>query len=413
MLCRSFTFSSENTVTDSSIVLTDVANGIWRDSWSMAADDTIQLPGSADWSIEKRTLRGGVSDGVDVVEINNGALTVRLLPTRGMGLWNAEYGGVSLGWRSPVALPVNPAFVNQESRGGLGWLSGFNELLCRCGLASNGPPGIDVLTDSDGNRSETPLTLHGLIANTPAHYVEVSISDEGPGTISVTGIVDESSLFGSHLRLTSTLTTEVASNRMTITDEITNLAADTAEIELLYHTNIGKPLLGPGARVSVPFQEMAPSTPIAADGIDGWHTYGAPKTGFAEQVYFFVPAVDGDGNTMALLQNASGDFGVSLSFNIGQLPYFILWKNTQAEADGYVTGLEPATDLPNLRTFEREKQRLLTLPPGGSYVAELRIAAHGSAHAVADAERRIADLQSLVSPEVHTRPHPNFSPTDG
>ena len=29
-------------------------------------------------------------------------------------------------------------------------MAGFDELLCRCGLASNGPPGEDVFTDKAG-----------------------------------------------------------------------------------------------------------------------------------------------------------------------------------------------------------------------------------------------------------------------
>ena len=146
---------------ETSIVLTDVTVGVWLESWSICGTDGPTLAGSGDWSVRKRTLRGGLSDGVDVVEVNNGAFSIQLLPTRGMGLWKADYEGTPLGWDSPVSLPVNPAYVNQESRGGLGWLSGFNELLCRCGLAFNGPPGIDVRVDSDGNRSETPMTLHG------------------------------------------------------------------------------------------------------------------------------------------------------------------------------------------------------------------------------------------------------------
>ena len=33
--------------------------------------------------------------------------------------------------------------MNLESRGGLGWLDGFNELVVRCGYEWTGHPGID------------------------------------------------------------------------------------------------------------------------------------------------------------------------------------------------------------------------------------------------------------------------------
>ena len=65
-----------------------------------------------------------------------------------------------------------------------------------------------------------------------------------------------------------------------------------------------------------------------------------------------------------LLHNAAADRGLCLEFSLEQLPCFTLWKNTQAEADGYVAGIEPSTDYPNPREFEREQGRVLTLVPG-------------------------------------------------
>ena len=53
-------------------ILTDVDRGIWLAEYRRSASDGPKLAGSADWSISKRTLRGGVSDGVDVVEMDNG-----------------------------------------------------------------------------------------------------------------------------------------------------------------------------------------------------------------------------------------------------------------------------------------------------------------------------------------------------
>src|SRR5262249_21867995 len=146
--------------------LTDTASDVWLDSFAVG-NDSLRLPTPHDWSIRKRTLRGGVRDGIDLIEIHNGALSFAVLPTRGMGLWRGEYRGHYLGWKSPVQGPVHPKFVEQSLRGGIGWLSGFDEWLCRCGLHSNGPPGED-----NGSK----LTLHGHIANTPANLVEVRVN---------------------------------------------------------------------------------------------------------------------------------------------------------------------------------------------------------------------------------------------
>src|SRR5579864_3128501 len=157
--------------------LTDVTSDVWLDSFAVS-NSRLLLPTTHDWSVNKRTLRGGLRDGIDLIEVHNGALSFSVLPTRGMGLWRGDYHGLPLGWRSPVHGPVHPKFVQLAGRGGLGWLDGFDELLCRCGLASNGPPG------EDGGGRLAQLPLHGRIANRPADVVEVSVSPDPPYELS-------------------------------------------------------------------------------------------------------------------------------------------------------------------------------------------------------------------------------------
>ena len=114
--------------------LTDTHHDIWLDSF-VTSNAHLALPTAAPWSIRKRTLHGGLRDGIDLIEVHNGALAFSILPTRGMGLWQGGYRGLHLGWKAPVEGPVHPKFVNVCERGHLGWLKGFDEWLCRCGLA--------------------------------------------------------------------------------------------------------------------------------------------------------------------------------------------------------------------------------------------------------------------------------------
>jgi hypothetical protein len=51
------------------------------------ASSGLTLSGSGGWSIRSRALTRGVSEGVEVVDLCNGPLTVSVLPTRGMGVW--------------------------------------------------------------------------------------------------------------------------------------------------------------------------------------------------------------------------------------------------------------------------------------------------------------------------------------
>ncbi len=357
---------------------------------------------AAGYRVVKRTLRTGMSKGVDLVEVDNGAFRFVVLPTRGMGLWNAQLGDVQLGWRSPVRGPVHPALVNLADEGGLGWLRGFDELLCRCGLESNGAPEYHP-------NGTLRYGLHGRIANTPAHSVQVTI-DGDTGEIAVVGIVDETRMFGSKLRLASTIATRVGQPGLTITDTITNLSAEPGELELLYHVNFGVPLVGAGARLLLPVKKLAPRDAASAAELPEWNVYKPSSPGLPEAALYFDLAADAQGRTQAVLCGAGGDCGVSLKFNKNQLPCFTLWKNRQAECDGYVTGLEPAINFPNVKSFERQMGRVAVLAPGQSRSYEVAIEAHGDAAGVQAAAAAVSALQAAVAPEICSGPDPAWAP---
>lgn len=386
-------------------VITDVAHEIWHDHFELSGASA-PLKGSTSWSVRQRRLRGGLSDGVDVISIDNGSLKLDVLPTRGMGVWRGNFQGTPIGWDSPVKQPVHPAFVNQTERGGLGWLAGFNELICRCGLSFMGPPGRDEAFKDHPILGE--LTLHGKIANIPAHRVEVT-TDSATGRIAVTGIVDECSLFGPCLRLTSTIETTVGSNEFQIIDEVSNLAAKPAEFQMLYHTNIGRPFLEAGSRLIAPSREVSPRDAHAAKDIDTFDIYAAPDASYAEQAYFFQLIGDAQQRGLAILRNAAGDLALSLRMPIAELPFFTLWKNTAAEADGYVTGLEPGTNFPNLRSFERTQGRVLTLAPGTSHRMSFALAIHQGPASVQQITDEAELLQQTTTMSLSKRPRHDLS----
>lgn len=379
--------------------LVDVDEDVYVDRLALGpADVPGTLPG---WAIAKRTLRGGLRDAVDLVELDNGLLRAAVVPTRGMGIWRITAGEMFLGWRSPVHGPVHPAFVRLWEPSGIGWLDGFDELLVRCGLESNGAPEFDA-------QGRLRYPLHGKIANQPARKVEVHI-DSDSGALSVCGVVDEARLFGNKLRMTSTISARVGQPVLTVSDVIANPSAEPAELELLYHINFGMPLVQPGARVVLPLARMAPRDAVAVTNVGEWDLFGPESPGTPEAVFFFDLAADAAGRTQVLLHNAAGSQGVSLRFSKAQLPYFTLWKNRQAAADGYVTGLEPGINFPNRKSFEKEKHRVAQLAPGESRTFELTLEVHRTAESVAAAKQAIALLQQRVAPEILGHPDPEWS----
>jgi hypothetical protein len=367
-----------------SITLTDLATDTRVESLALDAAG-LGLSPSAAWSVTKRTLRGGRREGVDLIVVDNGALSVSIVPTRGMGLWRGRYRGDELGWTSPVLDgPVHPAFVQRLDRGGLGWLDGFDELMVRCGLDNNGAPYEIALPGPDGSTDRHVLHgLHGRIANLPAHHVSVHVDDDPPHAITVEGRVAESTLFHAQVEMTTRITTEPGSNRLVVRDEFVNRSDSPGSMQLLYHWNFGPPYLDEGSEFAAPIETLAPRDARAVEGLGRWPIYEGPEPGFAEQVYFARLRGEGlEGRTLALLKAKGGAKAVLLRFRTAELPCFTLWKCTRGLREGYVTGLEPATNFQVLDGLE----------------------------AVAAVEAEIATIQAQGPPTIHPRPVEPFGP---
>ncbi len=396
--------------------------------------------GGRKWGIRSRTLHGGQAEGVQVVAIDNGAMTIDVLPTRGMGIWRVRRGNAgspspnpfptrgggqsgriqsageqsgkkqsggeqfntTLGWRAPCGGPVHPGFVRLMEPGGLGWLDGFCELLCRCGLESNGPPEFD-----EAGRLVRPL--HGRIANLPAHRVELGV-DEAAGRLTLRGVVDEARFHFQALRLTTSISTKVGSNEFSWSDEVENIGGREATMQMLYHFNIGQPLLKPGARIVAPIATVAPKTEVAAhEGVETWNIMPAPRPGSDEQVYVCDLVADTAGDTRVLVSGLAGGEAVGLKFNKRALPCFTVWRNTPAEADGYVLGIEPGTNYPNPRSFEIEHGRAITLKPGERWSAAVTATWHQDARSIAEEERLIAAIQGYRQAEKLQKPRADWA----
>ena len=104
---------------------------------------------------------------------------------------------------------------------------------------------------------------------------------------------------------------------------------------------------------------MLPLSPASANGIRS-----ASRRPAASNVYYFELLGDASNRTQTLLRNKAGDRGIGQRFSTDQLPCYTLWKDTRLSPDGYVTGLEPGTNLPSPRSFELDRGRVRKMKPG-------------------------------------------------
>jgi galactose mutarotase-like enzyme len=387
-------------------VLISARQGIHIDSWGLSCHE-LPLETTAAWSVKKYTLHGGKQEGVDVIEVDNGRLRFMVIPTRGMSVLKVESGDVRLGWDSPVKEVVHPQFINLESRGGLGWLEGFNEWMVRCGLEWAGHPGRDRFHNNVGDEVEMDLTLHGKIGNLPASEVEVWIEAGPTPRIHVRGLMEERMFYGPKLSFWADISTELGSNSVRFDDAITNQGAHDQEFQIIYHANFGPPLLGEGARFVGAIDRVTSFNAHAAKSVNTFSDYTGPQPGFIEQVYCLHPLAGSDGRTLILLQNAKGDRAVSLAFPVQQLPYVTLWKNLAAEAEGYVTGLEPGTGFPYTRRLEREAGRVPKLAPNETRRFTIDVAIHPDRPSVEAAGQRVRSIQGDIKTTIdNVQPEP-------
>jgi hypothetical protein len=195
-----------------------------------------------------------------------------------------------------------------------------------------------------------------------------------------------------------------------IVDLIENLAGAPTTVQMLYHVNFGPPYCGPGSRVALPVAQVAPRNPHAAKDIGHWDVYPPAVAGFEEQVYFFEAAADPAGKTLAVLQSPDKKRGVCLRWSKRELGCFTLWKNPEAEADGYVTGLEPGTNFPNPRSFEARRGRHVELAPGARHRMELELQALVGPEAVEAALAQVGKFR--LPPTIHAGPIEAWSPPE-
>jgi len=313
-------------------------------------------------SIRRLVVDDGKGRGMRVVEVNNGSgLAFTVYPDRGMDIGAATYKGTPLAWLSRNG-DVAPHFYDPS---GIEWLRTWaGGLLTGCGLSNVGGPG------AAGGENHG---LHGRLSHLPAESVNTRAEWTAEGTygLCVCGHVRQSRVFGENLSLTRRITTALGENTITVRDTVANHGYADVPFMLLYHINLGWPLVDDGAVLDAPDHRVTPQTERAAEGLAEWAAVGAPVPGFAEQVYYHDLPADGQGMASLRLVNAKLGLAFRVAYRVAELPFLIQWKMTgQGE---YVVGLEPANCFPEGQEQNAQRGTLRMLAPGESVETLLRL----------------------------------------
>ncbi|MCD9020420.1 aldose 1-epimerase family protein [Cohnella silvisoli] len=318
--------------------------------------------------IERYTMNEGPESGVEMIRIRTGAgLSYSVSPTKGMDISLAEWQGVPLSWSSGNGDP-HAAYYDAE---GLNWLrTASGGLLMTCGLTQAGSP------CEDGG---TAHGLHGRIHHTPARHVSATaewVGDEYE--MRVSGVVEETSIFGEHLRLTRTLTSRLGDNRLTIRDTVENAGFQPCPHMMLYHFNFGFPLLAEDTQVELPDAISNPSdSSMDMSRIREWQS---PDPLFKEQVFYHqlkrqkdraYARIHSPSFPTAAPDQAAKGLTVELGWNAETLPRLVQWRMPGAGV--HVLGLEPSNCWTKGRAEERKNGTLRIMEPGEAIHYELEL----------------------------------------
>ncbi len=306
-------------------------------------------------------MEEGSERGNRVASVRSGSgLSFDVLLDRGMDIGAAEYKGKPLAWISPVGF-VNPAFFEPE---GLGWLRGFGGgMMTGCGLTSAGSPDVD-----EGEA----LGLHGRLSFLPARKVNTGERWEGDEcSIWIEGVVRQARVHGEYLSLSRRISTGLGKNFIRYEDTIENLASKPSPLMMIYHVNVGFPMVSENSYLVAKPHKVEPRDAVAESGLSNWDHFQKPTPGYDEQVFLHDLVADEKG--WASIDLISPDAGLKLTvrYKMENLNRLVEWK--MMGKGTYVLGLEPANCHLAGRSKERMAGTLQMIQPGEKKNFEVEI----------------------------------------
>lgn len=306
------------------------------------------------YGMEEHRLVGGKGDGMRLLEVNNGKgleLTVSL--DRAADISRLRFRGINMSYFSPCGY-VAPAYYDSM---GSNWLKSFTAgFLTTCGLRAVGSPCVD-----EGEE----LPLHGTIANQPA---EQAYWFEENGELVVRALVKDEVIFAPKLRMWREIRVSLTENTFTIQDTIENTGDTEQPLEILYHMNMGYPLLDEDSVVEIPSVSVAPRDDHAAEDIENWMKMIKPETGYVERCYYHKFA---DAKGKASIYQPKLGQGLEIGFNAEELDGFVEWKMMGVR--DYVLGLECGNCYPDGRDVMRKTGMLKFLAPGEKKTYQVKV----------------------------------------
>lgn len=305
------------------------------------------------YGVEKYCLSEGKAKGMEIYHAKNGkGLDLCVSLNRNGDISQLSYKGINLSYLSPVGY-VNSSYYDDKGNGFLkSFTAGF---LTTCGLTTFGTPSLD-------NGEELPL--HGTISNIPTSNSSYEVTDK---EIIIKTTTRDEGIFSHKLVLKRTISISLIANEFTIHDEIINTGDQESPLMILYHMNIGYPLLDENSELKINSSNIIARNEHANEFLKEWNLMDKPTPNYLEMCYYHKfskkPEVS--------IYNKKLNVGLSIDFNKENLDCFTEWKMMGVR--DYVLGLEPGNAYPDGRDEMRKKNILKFIQPNETKEYEVKI----------------------------------------
>ncbi len=262
---------------------------------------------------------------------NAAGLQLDIAVDRGFDIASLSHRGINLGWYGPNRL-ANPGSTTED--GGRGMLRSFDGFLVTCGLDHFG-------VSAEGSaehfiyphRPSVHYPFHGRIALQGAQLVGHSLDmDAAEPVLWCEGVVRQTVLFGEVLVLKRRIELPVFGQTIRIRDKIINEGYRPARHAVLYHFNLGYPLLD---------QDSLLFGDCEAGNIEGFAAVPpVPADDFVELVDA-IALEPKDGRTLVGVSNPGLGVSLAIRQTVDQLAGLTMWRCYQSGI--FALGIEPHT----------------------------------------------------------------------
>jgi len=297
--------------------------------------------------IKSYELNDGSARGIRAYDIKTPAgIDMTVLADRGMEISYLAYKSIPISWRSAVKESHSAYFESKWDE----WLRNYyGGLLTMCGFTYCGNPCV---------YEGIEYNIHGRASNLPAYNLsyDVDWQDESC-SLWVKGKVKEAKHGGDKIELNRKITTYLESPKIIIEDKIKNIGFKTSTLMLLYHFNIGWPIIDTTSKLIEGKANVKPNDIASEKAFSSYSSFAAPSMEAQDNVFIHDIDADHEGFSNIAIINEAFDnnkgIGIWLRFKKDNLPYLTQWKLLRAKGE-YVCGIEPG-NLP-LTSFKEAKE---------------------------------------------------------